>query len=229
MVPGQNPKQPCTRCAASTEHTREDCPHKDKEHLAIVCTGTSIDQVMCSCCGDKGHRKAECPKNHPECRVCYKTGRFQKQSASTRSKVAKPTARARAKARYMGSTTSPWQDIRNAVWRCPKLSCYAFHYQDDAKCRVCKAARLKTPSAKEDAEEQPPKEMLMMKAGAKVIGRLSNIDQAAEELLSPKPKAEVETAQMYQELTDLIHTLAQQGKTEWAEATEKERNCPRLL
>ena len=64
--------------------------------------------------------------------------------------------------------------------------------------------------------------MLPMKAaGAEVIGRLSNIDQAAEELLSPRPKAEVKIAQKYQELTDLIDTLEKQGETEWAEATNK--------
>lgn len=55
--------------------------------------------------------------------------------------------------------------------------------------------------------------MLPMKAaGAEAIGRLSNIDQAAEELLSSRPQAVVEIALKCKERTDFIETLKQNNE-----------------
>ena len=62
---GANWRSNCTRCNA-TDHIASDCPmigemclsYGKVGHITAACRRPSLDDIVCSCCGQTGHRKA---------------------------------------------------------------------------------------------------------------------------------------------------------------------------
>ena len=192
-----------------------------KGHVVTACKGTSLEAIKCSCCGQMGHKKAECPKNHMKCGVCDQTGHLELMCWHKN----KPKAKEIQGAAKASPEKSPWTNADATAWQCPNNACRAMQFNEAAsKCRLCKTQRIKEADEGEKTaqEAQAQRELLPMRAvGREVIGRVS---KGADEEDISRPKAEQEAMDEYHKLTDLIEYLEKNGEPDWAEQKRKIRS-----